>query len=107
MTTETAPAPTVPAFRPFAVRVARVRRLGPSFLRVTFTGADLDEFASGGADQRIKVLFPLPSSGLEHCPVGDDWYAQWRADRERGGLGKSVGLGGRRIIQKKKLYVAE
>src|SRR3712207_9054452 len=79
MTTETAPAPTVPAFRPFAVRVARVRRLGPSFLRVTFTGADLDEFASGGADQRIKVLFPLPSSGLEHCPMDGDWYTQWRA----------------------------
>src|SRR5829696_9096025 len=79
MTVETAPAPTVPAYRPFAVRVARVRRMGRSFLRATFTGADLDEFASQGADQRIKVLFPLASSGLEHCALGDDWYAQWRA----------------------------
>jgi NADPH-dependent ferric siderophore reductase len=79
MTVEIAPAPTVPAFRPFAVRVARVQRLGRSFLRVTFTGADLDELASQGADQRIKVLFPLASSGLEHCPLGDDWFAQWRA----------------------------
>jgi NADPH-dependent ferric siderophore reductase len=79
MTTGTAPAPTVPAFRPFAVRVLRVVRLGRSFARVTFTGDDLDEFASQGADQRIKVLFPLASSGLEHCPLGDDWYAAWRA----------------------------
>ncbi len=79
MTVETAPAPTVPAFRPFAVRVARVRRIGRSFLRATFTGADLDEFASQGADQRIKVLFPLASSGIEDCLLGDDWYAEWRA----------------------------
>src|SRR3712207_2620091 len=79
MTVDTAPAPTVPAFRPFAVRVARAERIGRSFLRVTFTGADLDEFASQGADQRIKVLFPLAGSGLDHCPLGDDWYAQWRA----------------------------
>src|SRR5918998_700715 len=80
MTVETAPAaPTVPAFRPFAVRVARTRRLGASFLRVTFTGPDLDEFGSRGADQRIKVLFPLERTGLAHCPLGGDWYAQWRA----------------------------
>jgi NADPH-dependent ferric siderophore reductase len=80
MTVETEPtAPTVPAFRPFAVRVARVRALSPSFLRVTFTGADLDEFASQGADQRIKVLLPLPATGLVDCPLGDEWYAEWRA----------------------------
>lgn len=80
MTVQTEPsAPTVPAFRPFAVRVARVRTLGRSFLRVTFTGPDLEEFASQGADQRIKVLLPLPGTGLADCPVGDDWYAQWRA----------------------------
>ena len=80
MTADTAlPAPAVPAFRPFAVRVARTRRTGPSFLRVTFTGADLDEFGSQGADQRIKVFFPLPGTGLADCPLGDDWYARWRA----------------------------
>ncbi|MCW2742552.1 MAG: Siderophore-interacting protein, partial [Blastococcus sp.] len=61
MTVEMEPtARAVPAFRPFAVRVARVHALAPSFLRVTFTGHDLDEFASQGADQRIKVLLPLP-----------------------------------------------
>jgi NADPH-dependent ferric siderophore reductase len=79
MTVATQPAPTVPAFRPFAVRVTRVGVLSPSFLRVTFTGPDLDEFASQGADQRIKVLFPLPGTGLADCPLGADWYADWRA----------------------------
>lgn len=72
-------APPVPAFRPFAVRVVRVHALGASFLRVTFTGPDLGEFASQGADQRIKVLFPLATSGLADCLLGDDWYARWRA----------------------------
>jgi NADPH-dependent ferric siderophore reductase len=72
-------AQAIPAYRPFAVRVARVRQLSPSFRRVTFTGADLDEFASNGADQRIKVLFPLPGRGLVDCPAGVDWYADWRA----------------------------
>ena len=72
-------APAVPAYRPFVVRVARAVQLGPSFRRFTFTGVDLDEFASGGADQRIKVLLPLPGSGLADCPSRADWYAEWRA----------------------------
>ena len=69
----------VPAYRPFAVGAVRVRRLTPSFVRVTFGGADLDEFASGGLDQRIKVLFPLPGRGLVDCPSGADWFGEWRA----------------------------
>jgi NADPH-dependent ferric siderophore reductase len=72
-------APGVPAYRPFAVRVARVAQLGASFRRVTFSGGDLDEFAAGGADQRIKVLLPLPGSGLGDWSTGGDWYADWRA----------------------------
>src|SRR3712207_7039278 len=79
MTVDTAAASTVPAFRPFAVRVARVQRVGRRFLRATLAGADLDEFASSGADQRIKVLFPLAGPGLADCPLVDDWYARWRA----------------------------
>ena len=69
----------VPAYRPFAATAVRVRRLTPSFVRVTFGGVDLDEFASGGLDQRIKVLFPLPGRGLIDCPSGADWYGEWRA----------------------------
>jgi NADPH-dependent ferric siderophore reductase len=69
----------VPAYRTFAVQVARVQRSSPSFLRVTFTGHDLDLFASNGLDQRIKVLFPLPGRGIADSPDGPDWYGAWRA----------------------------
>jgi len=48
----------IPAWRPFEVRVSRLERLSPSFLRVTFTGDDLNLFADNGYDQRFKVLFP-------------------------------------------------
>jgi NADPH-dependent ferric siderophore reductase len=69
----------VPAYRTFAVRVSRLRRLSPSFLRVTFTGDDLGNCAPNGWDQRIKVLLPLPGRGMGDCPTGADWYAEWRA----------------------------
>jgi len=69
----------VPVYRPFVVQVARVQRLSPSFLRVTFTGADLDECAPNGFDQRIKVLLPTPGRGRVDCPSGADWYGEWRA----------------------------
>ena len=55
----------VPVYRPFPVRVARLQRLSPSFLRVTFTGPDMADFASNGFDQRIKVMLPLPGRGIE------------------------------------------
>lgn len=69
----------VPAYRTFPVRVSRVHRLSPGFLRVTFTGADLDECAPNGWDQRIKVLLPLAGRGMADCPDGADWYGDWRA----------------------------
>ena len=72
-------APAVPAYRPFGAEVVGLRRLGPSFLRVTFRGPAFEELAPNGWDQRIKVLLPLPGRGLQDCPVGDDWYAEWRA----------------------------
>jgi NADPH-dependent ferric siderophore reductase len=75
----TVEAPQIPAYRTFAVRVARLQRLSPSFLRVTFTGPDLDECAPNGFDQRIKLLLPLPGRGVADCPTGPDWYAEWRA----------------------------
>ena len=76
MTVETV---QIPVYRPFAAQVARLRRLSPSFLRVTFTGADLDEFGSNGFDQRIKVMLPLPGRGIDDCPSDPDWYGAWRA----------------------------
>ncbi|GAB2726017.1 siderophore-interacting protein [Nocardioides pakistanensis] len=71
---ETRPAP----FRMFDVRVLRVRRLSPSFVRLTFSGPDLDAMADNGFDQRIKLILPLPGSGLVHLPRGEDWYSAWR-----------------------------
>src|SRR5690349_24952008 len=65
-------------WRIFRTTVRDVRRLSPSFLRVTFTGDDLDRFADNGFDQRIKLIPPLPGSGLDHFPTGADWYTAWR-----------------------------
>ncbi|MEV4353650.1 siderophore-interacting protein [Nonomuraea sp. NPDC049625] len=62
----------------FDVRVARLERLSPSFLRVTFTGEDLGIFADNGYDQRIKLILPLPGHGLAHLPTGSDWFPRWR-----------------------------
>ncbi|MET8089241.1 siderophore-interacting protein [Micromonospora sp. NPDC005220] len=66
-------------WRVFAVTVRAVRRLSPSFTRVTFTGADLDRIADNGYDQRIKLGLPLPGQHGVPLPQGADWYAQWRA----------------------------
>lgn len=65
-------------FRVFRVEVRALRRLSPSFLRVTFTGDDLDAFEDTGWDQRIKLVLPLPGSGVDHMPAAPDWYMRWR-----------------------------
>ncbi|MGW4425097.1 siderophore-interacting protein [Streptosporangium sp. NPDC004631] len=65
-------------FRIFHVRVSGLRRLSPTFMRVTFNGDDLDLFADNGLDQRIKIILPLPGHGLTSLPTGPDWYARWR-----------------------------
>ncbi|MFF5180560.1 siderophore-interacting protein [Micromonospora sp. NPDC000316] len=69
----------VAPWRVFAVTVRAVRRLSPTFTRVTFTGDDLDRFADNGHDQRIKLVLPLPGQRGVHLPQGPDWYAAWRA----------------------------
>ncbi|MEV1329394.1 siderophore-interacting protein [Micromonospora costi] len=70
-------------WRVFAVEVRAVHRLSPSFVRVTFTGPDLDRFADNGYDQRIKLALPLPDRQEVRLPDGTDWYARWRALPER------------------------
>lgn len=74
----------VQAYRGFAVEVARVRRLSPSFLRMTFTGPDLDRFATTGFDQRIKLVLPAACGAAVDAEtmVADDWYDRWRAKPE-------------------------
>lgn len=74
--TETLP---IAPWRVFDVTVRAVRRLSPSFTRVTFTGTDLDRFADNGHDQRIKLALPLPGQRKGTLPDGADWYAAWRA----------------------------
>lgn len=78
---------TEPAYRVFAVTVARTQRLSPSFIRLTFTGPDLHVFGTDGLDQRIKVVLPTPAG---RAPVaadfdGESWYQAWRElpDEER------------------------
>lgn len=81
-----------PAYRPYAVTVARVRRLSPHFTRVTFTGEDLCWFGTDRLDQRVKIVLPREDGYL--CDVGAEdpetiaagtWYARWRdlPDEER------------------------
>lgn len=66
-------------FRIFDVHVSDVAPLSDSFLRVTFTGDDLDLLADNGFDQRIKLILPLPGRGVSGMPRGADWFTRWRA----------------------------
>lgn len=93
MTASTASAPVdtqqreEPSYRAFGVRLLRARRLSPSFLRMTFTGPDLDEFGTDGLDQRIKLVLPAACGAkVDLAMFSDpDWYSTWRTmpDDER------------------------
>ncbi|MFD6419813.1 siderophore-interacting protein [Streptomyces sp. NPDC060194] len=77
-TAETAP------FRFFALEVVRTRRLGPSLLRVTFTGPGIDGFAAGGRDQSLTLFLPHPGQDAPVVPVPEDGdmytaLGAWRA----------------------------
>lgn len=67
-----------PQYVVFPARVARTRRLGPSFTRITFTGEQLGRFGTGGLDQRIKLLLPRPGRTIADVPGGPDWYLRWQ-----------------------------
>lgn len=73
-------------FRFFELEVLRTRRLGHSFLRVTFGGESLSGFRSGGYDQSLSLF--LPPDGQEHTVLpstDEDWFGAWRGmpDEER------------------------
>ncbi|WP_236240796.1 siderophore-interacting protein [Streptomyces sp. CC228A] len=84
--TTTGTAVSVP-FRFFPLAVVSTRRLGPSLVRVTFTGAgdeDLEDFASGGRDQSLSLFLPHPGQPEPVLPpvVDGDLYGAlgaWRA----------------------------
>ncbi|WP_255672412.1 siderophore-interacting protein [Glycomyces amatae] len=63
----------------FPVEVAAVRRLSPSFVRVTFAGEGLEHFADNGYDQRFKLIFPAPACGFDKMPTSERWYSELRA----------------------------
>ncbi|WP_328925826.1 siderophore-interacting protein [Streptomyces sp. NBC_00190] len=87
MTATASDAPAVAHFRFFALDVLRTRRLGHSFLRVTFGGESLADFRSGGFDQSLSLF--LPAGDQEHTVLPstdeDTWFAAWRGmpDGER------------------------
>lgn len=62
----------------FRARVSAIRDITPTFRRFTFTGDDLGEYGDPGFDQRIKIVFPTATTGLDAMPVDEDWYTLWR-----------------------------
>lgn len=74
------------AYSAFPVEVRARRMLSPRFVRLTFAGESLRNFATWGTDQRIKIVLPLPDGGFtdvglldEPTPHPSEWYARWRA----------------------------
>jgi NADPH-dependent ferric siderophore reductase len=71
--------------------VRAVTRVSPNFVRVTFGGEELEEFATPGAvfDARIKLIFP-PASGILPPLNRDthDWWGSYLAvpEEERGSM---------------------
>ncbi|MFB6578990.1 siderophore-interacting protein [Streptomyces sp. NPDC056402] len=81
MTATASDAPAVAHFRFFELEVLRTRRLGHSFLRVTFGGESLAGFRSGGFDQSLSLFLPAPDQEHTVLPSTDEdtWFAAWRA----------------------------
>jgi NADPH-dependent ferric siderophore reductase len=67
-----------PSYATFVVCVTGIRRLSRSFVRITFTGDELEHLGTTGLDQRVKLVLPLPGVGVRAFPNGHDWYAAWR-----------------------------
>ncbi|MGP4047511.1 siderophore-interacting protein [Streptomyces sp. 2A115] len=62
-------------YRFFSLQVERTRRLGPSLVRVTFTGPDLTAFASDGRDQSLTLFLPRQGQSEPVLPMeyGEGW----------------------------------
>ncbi|WP_413332071.1 siderophore-interacting protein [Brevibacterium sp. GP-SGM9] len=83
--TQAAGVPRPWAYTAFPVEVSAVARVTPNFVRITFTGDTLEQFAPWGLDQRIKLVFPHPDGrfadfGLlaDPTPHPSHWYALWK-----------------------------
>lgn len=70
--------------------VRRVDRVSPNFVRITFGGDDLAEFATPGRvfDLRIKLIFPPVTGVLPEIEPSMGWYQGWMAlpEAERGSM---------------------
>jgi NADPH-dependent ferric siderophore reductase len=74
------PEVVAPGWQFFDVSVAAVRRLGPSFVRLTLTGPDLGGFGVAGDDQRFKLVLGRDPAGLRRLiACGADWYPEYCA----------------------------
>ncbi|MFE1788390.1 siderophore-interacting protein [Streptomyces sp. NPDC059525] len=73
--------PAAAHFRFFTLEVLRTRRLGHSFLRVTFGGESLAEFRSGGYDQSLSLFLPVGEQEHTELPSTDEdtWFGAWRS----------------------------
>jgi NADPH-dependent ferric siderophore reductase len=67
-----------PEYRLVRARVVRTAQPCPALMRVTFGGINPGEITSGGLDQRIKLLLPLPGQDRPHLP-GEGTYTAVRA----------------------------
>ncbi|WP_405736713.1 siderophore-interacting protein [Streptomyces sp. NBC_00028] len=67
-------------FRFFSLHVVRARQLGPSLVRVTFSGEELREFHSNGCDQSLSLFLPAEGQTEPRVPIelGDGWWQAWR-----------------------------
>jgi NADPH-dependent ferric siderophore reductase len=71
--------PAAEPYRPFPLRVSRVRRLSSTFVRVTLTGESLAEFAGHGLDQRVNLLLLPADADHEAFAARPDWLTAWRS----------------------------
>jgi NADPH-dependent ferric siderophore reductase len=71
---------SAPEWAFFEATVASVRRLGPSFLRLTLAGPELTGFGVAGDDQRIKLVLAQDPAGMRRLvDRGSDWYPEYCA----------------------------
>jgi len=82
---------TRPTYVLALTEVRAVERVSPSFARITFGGADLDEFGTPGDtfDSRIKLIFPPQPDAVP--PIdrdSDDWWGSYLAvpEEQRGSM---------------------
>lgn len=68
-----------PDYRRYVVSVAASASIGPNLQRITLCGEDLHQFGVAGCDQRVKLLLPRRGRTVADVPVGEGWYARWRA----------------------------